>query len=206
MLGNPVRNQLHGLDVYEQFENQQFLNVEAQASLRLGAESTVTSIAYWYDSNPALTEKQELATELFCSAHFDSPFRSRFLTLMTALEALLDYQVRSDAARMVVTDLQSVVANSALDEAEKQSLAGSLRWLHQESIGQAGKRIAATLLPTGTYGGHDAAKYFRKCYDLRSTIVHSGRVPDDVDLLDESNELHRFVGDLLHAAIGVPAA
>jgi hypothetical protein len=55
------------------------------------------------------------------------------------------------------------VANSALDEAEKQSLAGSLKRLHQESIGRAGKRIAATLLPTGTYGGVDAAKYFRKC-------------------------------------------
>jgi hypothetical protein len=164
-LGGPVRDQLHGLDVYEQFENQRFLGVEVNPGLRIGAKATIESIASWYDVNLALTEKQDLAAELYCSAHFDAPFRSRFLTLMTALEALLDHRPRSDKVRTVVAALEAAVEVSQLDRGEKHSLFGSLKWLHQESIGQAGRRVAATLLPTGTYAGLDAAKYFRKCYD-----------------------------------------
>jgi hypothetical protein len=199
-----VRQQLHGLDVYEQQEGQRFVDINAEAGLRIGSGGASTSIARWYEENRPITAKQELATELYCSASFDAPYRSRFLTLMTSVEALLDHQPRPTEVIAVVEGLEKMVTESTLNPKAKQSLRSSLAWLHQESIGQAGRRVASTLLPGATYRGVDPGKYFRQCYDLRSTIVHSGRVPSDVDLLEVVNQLHGFVGDLLHAAIGIP--
>ncbi len=201
----PMRDNLHGLDVYEKDAGLRFFNSEGQLSQPHDAEGSVRTIAAWYEANLALSEKQALAAELYCASHFDAPFRSRFLTLMTALEAFLDHEHRSEAERDVVTTLEAVVTNSALTADQKKSLLSSLQWFHNESIGQAGRRTAQSLLPQGKYADRNASKYFSWCYDLRSTIVHSGQVPKDVDLLAVTNELHRFVGDLLHASIGIPA-
>lgn len=205
-IGAPVRQQLHGLDVYEQIDGQRFIDINMQPGLRVGVDTAVSAIARWYADNPHLTEKQELAAELYCSAHFDAPFRSRFLTLMTALEAFLEYQPRADDVRRLVQQLEDLVESSQVEKREKQSLHGSLGWLYEESISQAGRRTARHLLPDGLYDGKSSDKYFSECYELRSTIVHTGRVPATIDLLDVTNELHRFVGDLLHADIGIRPA
>lgn len=201
--GAPVRQQVHGIDVYQQQDGQLFVDISVSPGLKIDPQGASESIARWYNEDRNLSGKQELAAELYCSAHFDAPLRSRFLTLMTALEALLDHQPRSQEVIALVESLEQSVMGATLDKHAKQSILSSLEWLHQESIGQAGRRTATDLLPTGKYGGMSSSKYFRECYELRSTIVHSGRVPKDVDLLDVTNELHRFVGDLLHAAMGV---
>jgi hypothetical protein len=125
---------------------------------------------------------------------------------MTVLEAFLEYQPRADDVRRVVRQLEDLVESSQVEKREKQSLHGSLRWLYEESISQAGRRTARRLLPDGSYGGKSSDKYFSERYELRSTIVHTGRVPATIDLLDVTNELHRFVGDLLHAGIGIRPA
>ena len=205
-LGGPVRQQLHGLDVYEREENQKFIDIKLQPGLRINATTAVAAIGGWYEINRQLTDKQALAAELFCTAHFDAPFRSRFLTLMTALEALLDHAPRPAAVKAVVSSLEAAVNASQLAPGAKRSLLSSLEWLHNESIGQAGRRTARELLGEEQYGGMSAEKYFQESYTLRSIIVHSGRVPDSVELLDASNELHRFAGDLLHAHIGLQAS
>jgi hypothetical protein len=204
-LGGPVREQLHGLDVYELIDGQVFVDISVSPGLQLGASTAIASLANWYLENRDLSDRQALASELYCAAHFDGPFRSRFITLMTAVEALLDYQPRPADVVKVVEELERTVDASTLERTAKQSLRSSLAWLHTESIGQAGQRTADQLLTGKEYGGKTPGKYFRDCYELRSTIIHTGRVPTVVDLLDTSNELHRFVGDLLHAAIRVPA-
>lgn len=203
-LGGPVRQQLHGLDVYEIQPNQVFVDLTLTPGLKIGQQSTVTALADWYTQDRTLSDRQALASELYCAAHFDTPFRSRFLTLMTSLEALLEYSQRPAEVVALVKELEDGVRKSQVLPAAKQSLLGSLQWLHQESIGQAGERTADAALPGRQYDSLPPGKYFRRCYELRSQIVHSGRVPDDIDLLELTNVLHGFVGDLLHATIGVP--
>jgi hypothetical protein len=205
MVGAPVRDQLHGLDVYESREGLRFVNTEAEAHLQIGSSRTLERMAFWYQENRELTKKQELATELYCAAGFDTPFRSRFLTLMTALESLLEYQPRSAAVISLVTSMEEAVSSSTVAPHEKKSLLSSLTWLHDESIGQAGRRTADALLVGQTYESRKPGKYFSDCYELRSRLVHSGQVAADVDLLNVANSLQRFVGDLLHASIGIAA-
>lgn len=204
LLGGPVRAQIHGVDVYEKVEGQRFVDISLSPGLRVGADLTIAWLAKWYSDNPSLSAREELAAELYCAAHFDTPLRSRFITLMTAIEALLEHQPRASATVAVVQALEKHVKASALARAEKQSLLGSLKWLHTESIGQAGRRTAEQHLSGNLYGGQKPGKYFSDCYELRSTIVHTGRVPVSVDLLEVTNELHRFLGDLLHSAIAIP--
>ena len=122
---------------------------------------------------------------------------------MTALEALLEYQPRSAPVIELVELLEKTVSTSDVLAAEKKSLLSSLKWLHNESIGQAGRRRADTLLAGRTYDGRTPGRYFSSCYELRSRLVHSGHIADDVDLLVVSNTLQQFVGDLLHSSLGV---
>ena len=203
-LGGPVRDQVHGLDVYEWLPGQIFVSTEATGALGINATITVEQIAKWFVASPGLTAKQTLAAELYCAAGFDAPFRSRFITLMTSLESLMDHLPRPDDVRLLVSSLEAQVRSATIAADQRQSLLGSLAWLHDESIGQAGRRIAASVL--GEYGGLSPSKFFTRCYELRSMIVHSGAVPSDVDLLDVANDLHRFVGDVLHTSIGIPSA
>ena len=106
----------------------------------------------------------------------------------------------------LVKSLEQTVRDSLIWQPDqKQSVASSLRWLYSEFIGQAGRRIANSLLIDRLYGGLSPGKYFSYCYELRSRIVHSGHIPENVDLLEVSNVLHQFVGDLLQASIGIPA-
>jgi hypothetical protein len=203
--GAPVRDQFHGLDVYERKEGQIFVSTDLSAALKIEPTTASQAISYWYNEHPQISLKQSLAAELYCAAGFDTAFRSRFLTLMTALEALLDYQPRAPDVVSVVKDLEALVNASSLPPADVKSLIGSLKWLHDESIGQAGRRVSRSLLGSRSYAGISAEKFFTRCYELRSTIVHSGRTPPQIDLLEQSNHLHAFVGDILHAALSIPA-
>lgn len=203
-LGGPVRTQVHGVDVYEKLEGQIFVDINLSPGLKIGAERTLSWLGKWYTEDPAIAPRVELAAELYCAAHFDSPFRSRFITLMTAIEALLEHKPRAAEVIALVELLESSVQNARISSDERQSILGTLVWLRTESIGQAGRRLAEQLLVGNVYSGMSPGKYFRHCYELRSAIVHTGRVPKGVDLLDVTNELHRFVGDLLHATISMP--
>lgn len=90
MLGHPVRNDLHGIDVYEHREDLMFVGMHAQATLGKSPPAFVEQIAAVFQDPVTLTEKQVLAAELYCASFFDVSFRSRLITLVTAVEALLE--------------------------------------------------------------------------------------------------------------------
>jgi hypothetical protein len=118
--------------------------------------------------------------------------------LTMAVETLLDPQSRSDAAKAHVRAMiEATDANTILTQSERNSLEGSLTWLQDESIGQAGRRLARTLEPR-TYGGKAPAAFFTRCYEMRSALTH-GHVPrpdrGEVDVL--AANLETYVGDLL---------
>ncbi|WP_438294182.1 hypothetical protein [Streptomyces sp. HUAS TT7] len=141
---------------------------------------------------------ERLAFDLYSASFFQPSADSRLLMLTMAIETLLDLQPRSDAAKAHVTALiEATEANVDLTRSERESLRGSLKWLRDESIGQAGRRLARTLEPR-TYLDKSPAAFFTRCYEMRSALTH-GYVPRpshrDVGLLAASLEL--FVGDLL---------
>ena len=205
-LGHPVRDQVHGLDVYELLDGIKFVSTQVDPQRQIDAPTALQAMSVWYERDCRLSDKQELAIELFCASGFDKPYRSRFLTLMISLEALFEPSSRPDDVRALISVLEQTTEDSSISPTQKASLLGSLRWLRTESIGQVGHRTARQLLGDGHYDGVSPGKYFRRMYDLRSRIVHTGAVPQDIDLLHVINTLQQFVGDLLLASVQSGAA
>jgi hypothetical protein len=202
-LGFPVRNDIHGIDVYEADPGvaARFFRLEVSAELTKDALAFRSEFVAIFEKRARVTEKQLLACEVFASSFFDLGHRSRFISLITAVEALLEQPKRPGAAQTLVDDLQCQIAASPLDAATKKSLSGATERMREESIGQAGRSLASALLRGRTYGGKPPAAFFAHCYGVRSGVVHDGAAPRAIDLLELANDAQSFVADLLVAAI-----
>jgi hypothetical protein len=138
-----------------------------------------------------------VAYHLFAASFFQHAPESRFLSLMMAVEAMLQQQPRSASVQAHVESLLALTKASRLDPEEKKSLLTSLKYLRSESFNQAGRRVARTL-GARLYAGRAPETFFSHCYDVRSRLVHGLRprpTAQEVDVL--AAQLERYVGDLL---------
>jgi hypothetical protein len=195
-LGSPVRADVHGIDVYERVPDVRFIAFRTTPSFTKDLDMFRVEL-----QTPAkpMTRKQQLAAEILTSHHFDTSPRSRFLTLMTAIESLLAPKECGADAHSVVAALLRTVAESSLDKSTKDSMKGAIRWLRSESINQSGRRLATTLLSGRQYDGKPPAVFFSDIYEVRSGIVHRGDSPKE--MLDLVNATQQFVKDLILASI-----
>jgi hypothetical protein len=188
--------------VYEHVEGLVFVAINAEASLGKAAPAFIEQIAGAIATPAPMSAKQELAGEILSASYFEASDRSRFITFITALEALLDPQPRPAVAQELVAKLIEIVDGSGVDEGTRAAMSGSLQWLKQESIGQAGRALATRLLPGRIYQMQSPARFFTFCYDLRSSILHFGTVPAAVaDFPSVCTAAHEFVCDLLIASL-----
>ncbi|MGO9570146.1 MAG: hypothetical protein ACLP5H_21665 [Desulfomonilaceae bacterium] len=205
--GKPVRNDLQGIDIYPDEGDVVFLRIEAKASLAVDAQSFATDIRDISERTWNLSDKQKVAGELYCASFFDEVFRSRFITLVTAVEALLDAQQRDCAVQTFVDQAKMSVQKLDIEAATKEALTSGLERLRQNSIGQTGREMSDQLLAGHLYGGLTPGKFFNMCYRIRNDTVHRGAPKDgEVDFLDLANNCQKFVGDLLMASYEASAA
>src|SRR5258708_2705228 len=178
-VGAPLPNEvqiitnIHGLMTYPSDPKPIFVawdNWNASRGIDLG--DFEKEFSAMIDQGYRLTERDQIAFSLFNTSFFQPIPDSRFLLLMTSIEVLIDPQPKSREAIEKVDDFIDQVNSSALDKTEKQSLVGSLRWLRDESINQAGKRLAEERLGGKIYEGKAAKKFFTEVYDIRSRLVH----------------------------------
>jgi hypothetical protein len=150
--------------------------------------------------NIRLSAKEALSLELYHSSHFEQSGRARFLTLMIAIEAMLEPAPREPAALQLVDAFTEAVAGaSGFSEGEQASLLGSLRYLRDDSISRTGRRLATARLGQRSYARKRADKFFTYCYDLRSAIVHRGQFDSDNGAADlPIGDLDHFVADLIN--------
>lgn len=142
-------------------------------------------------------EKTRLAYDLFgASFSVDEP-DARLMLLMMAVETLIDPKPRAGAVIGHVQRLIAITAQAEISAQEKDSITKSLGWLLRQSIGQAGRDLAATL-GDRRYLDKSATKFFTDCYSVRSALAH-GHLdrphPTDVDRY--AAHLEVFVSDLL---------
>lgn len=201
-MGIQMLNDVHGLLVYDGTQETKFVSVEASPTL---GKQVPELLGLFQQANASLfrpTDKQEVAFELFVAAQFEPSPRSRFLTLVMAIEALLQPADRDQAVQAHVQSLIDQTKQSTLPENEKKPLLSSLQGLAKDSIGRTGKLLAEDLLAKSEYGGKTPGSFFRHCYSLRSQLVHDGAIADDaVELGRVVTELERFVSDILEASI-----
>lgn len=200
--GCPFRNDLHGIDIYEHIDNLRFISVNANDKLGENPLNLIQTFHLEYLKGRQLSEKQILASEIYASSFFDTSARSRFITLVTAIEALLEPLKRSDEVQTVVAEFEAKTRQSTMDEPSKNSIIGSLQWVRYESIGQSGRALAHRLLPNELFEGQSSADFFTRCYELRSQTVHRGVITDkSVDMWQLANTMEAFVANLMIASL-----
>jgi len=200
--GRPFRNDIHGIDVYEHDENLGFVGAHAKGQVGKNPPTLIETFHREYLNSRRLTEKQVVASEIYLSSFFDVSPRSRFITLVTTVEALLQPLVRSNEVQSLVAEFEATTRQSAIDRDTKESIFGSLQWLRCQSIGQAGRELARQLVPNELFDGQSSANFFTRCYDLRSQILHHGGIAQEsVDILHLANVAETFVARLLLASL-----
>ena len=200
--GCPVRNDIRGIDVYEHVEKRKLVSVNADATVGKHPPRLIDIFQREYLHSRQLTDKQVLASEIYASSFFDVSARSRFITLVTAVEALLEPLERSNEVKALVAELEATTRQSTIDEPTKASIIGSLGGVRVQSISQAGRTLSRSLLPDELFDGQSSVDFWTRCYDLRSKILHTGTIAgESVDMWHLANVMESFVNRLLLEAL-----
>jgi hypothetical protein len=202
--GVRVLNEPHGLMVYEEDEQHPTRFSSASASAQVGKPVAAFEEHFLeaIERNLRPSEKETLAFELYGLSHFEAAPRARFLTLINAVETIIEYKPKGAEVLEHVANLVEATKSSGLPRSEIDSILGKLSWLRQESISKAGRIFAEELLGTKEYGGMIAKEFFQYCYNIRSQLVHDGKPSDHtINLGHLVNRLDELVADLLAASI-----
>jgi len=204
--GVPIRNDVHGIDVFEPLTGLSFVHTSVKAQVGKNVETLVSTFCREFMLGRRVTEKQVLASEIYANSFFDISQRSRFITLVTAVEALLELAERPDSTQSLVTNFIAQTQSAPIDQVTKNSIRGSLEWLRKESISQAGRNLANSLLPKTNYEGKPAGNFFAFCYEQRSRLLHRGETEEGIDVSQLASAMEAFVANLLIASLttGVP--
>jgi len=198
----PVRNDIHGIDVYEHNEHTIFIKTEPKATVGKATPKLIETFQREYSNVKKTSEKQLLASEIYTSSFFDASPRSRFITLVTAVEALLEPQKRSEQVKTLIVALKAKTLRSKVDKITRDSIISSIENLKYQSIGQAGRILSSQLIPNEHFDGKPSADFFSYCYNLRSQILHSGTIADkSVDIRQLANVMEEFVHRLILEAL-----
>jgi hypothetical protein len=174
--GQRLLNDDHGLMVYESVPPPRFVRVGPASMVVSISEALLRRAFAASEARVPTTTQESTAFDLF-SASFRSGgiTDARFMLLMMATETLIEQQPRDDETQRHIDRLIASTRQAGLPDQQKDSIIGSLEALRLESISQAGQSLVASL-GNRTYNGLSPAKLFRRCYKVRSDLVH-GRIP-----------------------------
>lgn len=170
-LGHPVMSDVPGVSTLPCDPELRFLRSQAEGYGRPSPERSAAVSGAPAELGSRLSPVERLAFDLYSGSYFQPSADARLLMLMMVVETLLDLRPRSDSARAHVQRLIDATDRADLPTSDRQALKGSLAWLFNESIGQAGRRLATRLEPR-RYGGRSPSSFFTKCYTMRSALVH----------------------------------
>ena len=139
-------------------------------------------------SDVVASPKLRLAAEIYASSYWDVTTVARFVRLVTALEALVARRASSSVVKREV-EKGSSLFKSARDVFSKDSpefdelnrALQRLKELEKESISSGirhfARRAAEAIPRLGAPA--DVSKQIKTYYDLRSTLLHTGKVADE---------------------------
>ena len=121
-----------------------------------------------------------LALELYTSASFEYNSRARFLAAVSAFEPLaFQEDLGPEVATFVLKVCKDLDLDSSIPKELLPSLKGRILQLRKESVRQSLLRLCSKWFP----GDLQARNSIESAYQLRSEILHEGRLTDlDVDL------------------------
>jgi hypothetical protein len=199
-IGQRVLNDGAGLMVFETNPPPRFVSVNANAVRGASLDAFVKTFAELVEKEWTFSDRERISVDLFNASFFEPAADTRLITLVMSIEALLELPPRAPEAIALVGSFVDMVKASSLADAEKVSLTSAANWLRKESISASGRRLARERLGTKQYANLPAEKFFSRCYDIRSRLVHGS--DSRVAMKEASNvvgDLEVFVSDLLVA-------
>lgn len=205
-LGQPVLNDVHGVSVHECDPAPRFVSIGAEGRVGTPPSRLLTAVAAAATAGAVMQGAERLAFDLYAASFFESSPEARLAMLMMAIETLIEPATRSEPVREHVEGLIAATRAAGLDRTEADSIVGSLQWLRDESISQAGRKLASQLGDRRYLNGSEPpARFFTKCYALRSRLFHGHDPrPTRDEVSDRARELAKFVGDLLSLDLREP--
>lgn len=151
-------------------------------------------------ANGGLSQERQVSYSLYAASFGLAP-EPRFAMLMIAFESLLEIKPRSADVQAHVRTMMSATKGSGLPANEVQSICGSLKWLLGQSINQAGRELAKSLGPREYLNGEAPDKFFTRCYEVRSRLVHGNHpIPSLTELGQLAAPLEHMVSELIAQA------
>lgn len=201
---SPFRAHLKGIDVYEHKDELKFIKFDAKAIIGHNTQNLITTFSDEYFHKHHFSAKLLLASEIYASSFFDVSPRSRFITLVTSVEVLLEQSPHHDDVQCLLNEFASKVTALKIDKTTKASIVGQLSQLKRQSIGEAARALTNRLIPDEIFDGKSSTRFFKDSYKVRSDLVHEGTVKKSVDMPKLITEMQRFVQQLLLAVLNSP--
>jgi hypothetical protein len=166
--GATLREEVEGLDVYEEELNTICLIVEGKATVSDSPASVSELIERAADYSRALTERQRIAAELLNDSLFGIPADASFLLRISAIEALCPQGCASDAYIALAKTLRDAIPPDVPEE-DKRAME---RLLERDATRQSAR--SAYMSKFRRLLGRQQAREFEELYDLRSKFLHEG--------------------------------
>ena len=153
-----------------------------------------------YDLTEDIDQKLLLSMELYCAAYLDLNQRSRFITLVSAIEPLAEQKdLTSEVSSFVECALCVLQDSPEIDNSLRPSLEGRLKELQRESVTQAIRRLFEKRFPNSK----DIYKKFSYAYTARSDLLHYGEAKDPkFDIATESVQISKILRALYSQSLG----
>lgn len=129
--------------------------------------------------NFVVNPKLLISMELFASAKLESSERAKFVSLVSALEALskpMSYKNQS-LDKLVSSFISTIDSEESIPDQMKESIKGRALLLNSESIIQSIVSFVKPYFPEN----NNIVKSIKESYKIRSKILHEGKFDADLD-------------------------
>lgn len=192
---------VHGLMVYEQTADDRQLWAVARGIASTPHNALLECLRAVVNlSTPSDDSRLALACELYSQALFETSRAAQFISLVTAIESLIERDRQPQAVQDVLKEAETTVIPrlkqlTAVDDSMLQSVMGRFRDLSRESISQAFRHLATAYGDPAGYGdtAETPGRFAARAYNLRSKLVHGDVVADPLPLAS----LMQLVADII---------
>ncbi len=195
--GVQVRDDIHGLDIYEDHPRTTRFSISAHGTVLHSFGRLQEGLRRLLLQPLQLNEQTSLALELYNSSRLTESTKARFLTLVTVIEVLAPPASRSHAITEACDKLIKHLPTIPLDAADLATLKTGIGLLKKTSINEACRAFVVT------HCNGAEVELFRSCYLMRSAWTHSGQA-DPVERV--LGPLENLVRKLLLAVVGLDPA
>jgi hypothetical protein len=165
--GSILRDNVHGLDVYEDDTNVMFLSVSASGTVRATAKDFIDELNKGFGGVGNLSDSAKDILLLLNAALMNNEPVAQIVFAISAVEMLGQNECWSDAQKKLIKELLNTARNSGdMDANERIEVEAAVSRMHPISLRQGVKRLMHS------HGLIDLWGEWEAVYDERSRLVH----------------------------------